>query len=197
MKRQNDQFEYLKVVCGIGSAYRACLAEVVRRKASMKLYMGMAWQLAEKLATRREAEVRRREEFLKANSSYIPRDILASVGLNDTPNQCDVNITTFDTNLLDIDISDIDRYAPEHWVGLLSKSEKHGSSMGSFSPSSSSHLAEIEENAIDSLEKYEKEELLDGSELIEIAGTSKLEVENAKLKAELASAIAPHLFLQP
>ncbi|KAI8570255.1 hypothetical protein RHMOL_Rhmol01G0020000 [Rhododendron molle] len=190
MKRQNDQFEYLKVVRGIGPAYRACLAEVVRRKASMKLYMGMAGQLAEKLATRREAEVRRREDFLKANSSFIPRDILASMGLNDTPNQCDVNITPFDTNLLDIDIADIDRYAPEHLVGLLSKSEKHGSSRGSFSPSSSSHSAEIEENTIDSLEKYEKEELLDGSELMEIAGTSKLEVENAKLKAELASAIA-------
>ncbi|GFY88789.1 hypothetical protein Acr_06g0007290 [Actinidia rufa] len=188
MKRQNDQFEYLKVVRGIGPAYRACLAEVVRRKASMKLYMGVAGQLAEKLATKREAEVRRREEFLKIHSSFMPRDILASMGLNDTPSQCEVNIPPFDTKLLDIDIPDLDRYAPEHLVELSSKSDKHGSLKGSFSASNiSSHSAEIEESVP---EKHEMEELLEVSELVEIAGTSKLEVENAKLKAELASAIA-------
>ncbi|KAL7224380.1 hypothetical protein ACSBR1_025775 [Camellia fascicularis] len=190
MNRQSGQFEYLRVVRGIGPAYRACLAEVVRRKASMKLYMGMAGQLAEKIATKREVEVRRREEFRKVHSSFIPRDILASMGLYDTPSQCDVNITPFDTNLLDIDISDLGRYAPEYLVGLPSKSEKHGSLKSSLSTShSSSYSAELEENAVDS-EKYETEELLEGSELVEIAGTSKLEVENAKLKAELASAIA-------
>ncbi|KAK9275847.1 hypothetical protein L1049_023120 [Liquidambar formosana] len=191
MARQNDQFADLKLVRGIGAAYRACLAEVVRRKASMKLYMGMAGQLAERLATKREVEVRRREEFLKAHSSYIPRDILASMGLYDTPNQCDVNIAPFDTNLLDIDISDLDRYAPEYLAGLSSKGKKHGTSRGSSSMSyDSSHSAEFEETAVDTLDKSDSEELLEGCELVEIAGTSKLEVENAKLKAELASAIA-------
>lgn len=180
MKRQNDQFEYLKIVRGIGSAYRSCLAEIVRRKASMKLYMGMAGQLAEKLATKRDAEVRRREEFLKTTSSFIPRDILASMGLYDNPNHCDVNITPFDTNLLDIDIMDLDRFAPEYLVG----SSKHASLKGSLT------MSEVEESATNSSEKYEKDEVLEGSELVEIAGTSKLEVENAKLKAELASAIA-------
>ncbi|KAF5956159.1 hypothetical protein HYC85_009015 [Camellia sinensis] len=190
IKRQNDQFEYLKVVRGIGPAYRACLAEVVRRKASMKLYMGMAGQLAEKLATKREAEVRRREEFLKVHSSCIPRDILASMGLDDTPSQCDVNITPFDTNLLDIDISDLDRCAPVYLVGS-SQGEKHESLKGSFSmPNNSSHSTEVEDNTVYSFEKYDAEEHLEGSELVEVAGTSKLEVENAKLKAELASAIA-------
>ncbi|CAK9172056.1 unnamed protein product [Ilex paraguariensis] len=191
LNRQNDQFEHLKVIRGIGPAYRACLAEVVRRKASMKLYMGMAGQLAEKLATKRDAEVRRREEFLKVHSSYIPRDILASMGLYDTPNQCDVNITPFDSNLLDIDISDLDRYAPECLVGLSSKNEKHGTSKGLYSMSNDgSQSTEFEENAVDSSEKYDSDDLVEGSELVEIAGTSKLEVENAKLKAELASAIA-------
>ncbi|RVW75397.1 Autophagy-related protein 11 [Vitis vinifera] len=153
MARQDTLFADLKLVRGIGPAYRACLAEVVRRKASMKLYMGMAGQLAEKLATKREAEVRRRED------------------------------------LLDIDISNLDRYAPEYLAGLPSKIERHGSttSKGSFSMS---HSAEAEENTVDALEKYDSEELLDGCELVEIVGTSKLEVENAKLKAELASAIA-------
>lgn len=186
MTRQNDQFADLKLVCGIGPAYRACLAEVVRRKASMKLYMGMAGQLAEKLATKREVEVRRREEFLKAHSSYIPRDILASMGLYDSPNQCDVNIAPFDANLLDIDISEIDCYAPVYLAGLHSKGKKHGTSKGSFSMSYDSELGDA---SVDTVDKSESE-LLEGCELVEIAGTSKMEVENAKLKAELASAIA-------
>lgn len=190
MVRQDDIFADLKLVRGIGPAYRACLAEVVRRKASMKLYMGMAGQLAERLATKREVEVRRREEFLKANSAYIPRDILGSMGLYDTPNQCDVNIAPSDTNLLDIDISDLEVYAPEHLAGLR-KGEKPVNVRGSFFLSNdSSHSVEAEEIALDALDKEDPDELQEGCELVEIAGTSKMEVENAKLKAELASAIA-------
>ncbi|KAL8096211.1 autophagy-related protein 11 isoform X2 [Apium graveolens] len=190
MKRQNDQFEHLKVIRGIGPAYRACLAEIVRRKASMKLYMGMAGQLAERLATKREAEVRRREEFLKVHSLYIPRDILTSMGLYDNPNQCDVNIAPFDSNLLDIDISDIERYAPEYLVGLYSKSENYGSLKGSFSLSRDSFTTEVEHSSLDATDRNNFDEILEASELVEIAGTSKMEVENAKLKAELASAMA-------
>lgn len=191
MARQEDLFQDLKLFHGIGPAYRACLAEIVRRKASMKLYMGMAGQLAEKLATKREVEVRRREEFLRAHSSYIPRDVLASMGLFDTPSQCDVNIAPFDVGLLDIDISDLDRYAPQYLTGITSKLEKHGSLKGSSSLSGDSSLtAEAVDIAADTVERYDSKELLDSSELVEIAGTSKLEVENAKLKAELASSIA-------
>ncbi|KAK1414030.1 hypothetical protein QVD17_29768 [Tagetes erecta] len=176
LKRQNDQFEHLRVVRGIGPAYRACLAEIVRRKASMKLYMGMAGQLAERLATKRESEIRRREDFLKVNSLFIPRDILASMGLYDTPSTCDVNVAPFDTNLLDIDIPDLDRFAPEHLVGL------------SIKKGSSSMSQDVEEGSESGTEGYN--DFVEASELVEIAGTSKLEVENAKLKAELASTIA-------
>lgn len=198
MVRQDDLFTDLKLVRGIGPAYRACLAEIVRRKASMKLYMGMAGQLAERLATKREVEVRRREEFLKAHGLHIPRDVLASMGLFDTPSQCDVNIAPFDTNLLDIDISDLDYYAPEYLAVLPCKSEKFANFKGSFSASNdSSHSADAEEIGVDPLKKDEMDDLLEGCELVEIAGTSKLEVENAKLKAELASLIAHNCSLCP
>jgi autophagy-related protein 11 len=40
MARQNDHFTELKLLRRVGPSYKACLAEVVRRKASMKLYMG-------------------------------------------------------------------------------------------------------------------------------------------------------------
>lgn len=187
MARQEDLFKDLKVVRGIGPAYRACLAEVVRRKASGKLYMGMAGQLAEILATKRDAEVRRREEFSKAQSSYLPKEVLYSMGLYDMPNQCDVNIMPFDAGLLNIDISDLDRYAPEYLAGGLSRGEKHGNMKGSFSMSNDS---------LNSAESFStefpqsSEDFPEGSELVEIAGTSKTEVENVRLKADLASAIA-------
>ncbi|KAG8367637.1 hypothetical protein BUALT_Bualt16G0092900 [Buddleja alternifolia] len=181
LKRQNDQFEQLKVMRGVGPAYRACLAEVVRRKAALKIYMGKAGKLAEKLATDRDAEIRRREEFLKVHSTCIPRDILASMGLYDTPNPCDVNVMPFDSNLLDIDFSDLDRYAPESLLGL---SSKRGTLRSSLSMSDDGSLSTAE------VEKYDSQERVEESELMEISGTSKMEVENAKLKAELASKIA-------
>ncbi|XP_022755350.1 autophagy-related protein 11-like isoform X2 [Durio zibethinus] len=185
--RQEDLFMDLKLVRGIAPAYRACLAEIVRRRASMKLYMGMAGQLAERLATKREVEARRREEFLKTHGLYIPEDVLASMGLYDTPNQCVVNIAPFDTALLDIDIHDLDHYAPEYLAGLPTKA-------GSRDPISmsneSSHSAGTEEIGVDTLEKDDSDDYLEGCELAEIAGTSAMEVENAKLKAKLASAIA-------
>ncbi|XP_014509176.1 autophagy-related protein 11 [Vigna radiata var. radiata] len=191
MARQDGLFGDLKLFYSIGAAYRACLAEVVRRKASMKLYMGMAGQMAEKLATKRDAEIRRREDFLRVNSSCIPKDVLTSMGLFDSPNQCDVNIAPFDGDLLNIDISDVDRYAPEYLTGVTSKMEKLGSFKGSTASSSdSSHLAEDVDITADLNERYDSEGLPDGSELIEIAGTCRMEVENAKLKAELAGRIA-------
>ncbi|KAI3513898.1 hypothetical protein L1887_12120 [Cichorium endivia] len=162
INRQNVQFEQLKIVRGIGPAYRACLAEIVRRKASMKLYMGMAGQIAERLANKRDSEVRRREEFIKIHSLYIPRDILALMGLYDMPSTCDVNVAPFDGNLLDLDISDLDRFAPGDLVGVSFKSSVDGN-----------------EECDDDFEDF-----------IGISGTSKMEVENAKLKAELASCIA-------
>lgn len=195
MVRQDDLFADLKLVRGVGPTYRACLAEVVRRKASMKLYMGMAGQLAEKLAMKRESEVRRREEFLKTHGPFVPRDVLASMGLYDTPTQCDVNVAPYDTSLLNIEIADVDRYAPEYLVGLPSKVASSRSSLAMSSDSSLS--AEAEEIGIESLDKDNFEDILAASELLEIAGTSKMEVENAKLKADLASAISRICSLGP
>ncbi|KAJ4913600.1 Autophagy-related protein [Raphanus sativus] len=192
MVRQDDLFADLKLVRGVGPAYRACLAEVVRRKSSMKLYMGMAGQLAEKLAMKRETEVRRREEFLKTHGPFLPRDVLSSMGLYDTPTQCDVNVAPYDTSLINIEMADVDRYAPEYLVGLHSKVASSRSSLGMSSDSSLS--AEAEETGLD---RDGFEDILEGSELVEIAGTSKMEVENAKLKADLASAISRICSLGP
>ncbi|CAI8611325.1 unnamed protein product [Vicia faba] len=191
MVRQESLFGDLKLFHSVGPSYRACLAEIVRRKASMKLYMGMAGQLAERLATKRELEVSRRDDFMRAHGSSIPRDVLSSMGLFDSPNQCDVNIAPFDDGLLNIDISDVDHYAPEYIAGVTFKMEKHGSFKGTYgSVSDNSQLADAVDVSSNSMEKYDSKDLLDDSGLVEIAGTCKMEVENAKLKADLAARIA-------
>lgn len=191
MVRQDGLFGDLKLFHSVGPSYRACLAEIVRRKASMKLYMGMAGQLAERLATKRELEVSRRDDFMRAHGSSIPRDVLSCMGLFDSPNQCDVNIAPFDDGLLNIDISDVDRYAPEYIAGVTFKMERHGSFKGTHgSIGDNSQLAEAVDISSNSIEKYDSKDLLDDSGLVEIAGTCKMEVENAKLKADLAARIA-------
>ncbi|CAN8273382.1 unnamed protein product [Cochlearia groenlandica] len=192
MVRQDDLFADLKLVRGVGPSYRACLAEVVRRKASMKLYMGLAGQLAEKLAMTRETEVKRRDEFLKTHGPFVPRDVLASMGLYDTPTQCDVNVAPYDTNLINIEMADIDRYAPDYLVRL------HSKVASPLTMSSDSSLsAEPEEIGADTFDKDNFDDILAASDLVEIAGTSKMEVENAKLKADLASAISRICSLGP
>ncbi|KAJ6849763.1 autophagy-related protein 11 [Iris pallida] len=190
MGHQEKEFENLKFINGIGHAYRACLAEVIRRKSSLKLYMGLAGQLAERLATEREAEISRRERFLKQWSRYIPDDILDTMGLFDSPSQCDVNMTPFDTKLLEIDVADVDRYAPQFVLGLPSKSEKNKLPKSNLATSSDGSNFKSDENPFDTHLNYNTEGLLEGCEPVDIAGTSKMEVENARLKAELASAIA-------
>lgn len=190
MGHKEKEFDNLKLVNGISHAYRACLAEVVRRRSSSKLYMGLAGQLAERLAAEREAEIRRREGFCKTWSKYIPHDILGSMGLFDSPSQCDVNIAPFDTNLVDIDVADVDRYAPQSLVGDEPRYERSKSDRSYPATSiESSNLTASEENPLDSGEKVDFGGLIEGCFPVDISGTSRLEVENAQLKAELASAI--------
>ncbi|KAJ6800995.1 autophagy-related protein 11 [Iris pallida] len=188
MGHQEKEFENLKFISGIGHAYRACLAEVIRRKSSLKLYMGLAGQLAERLATERETEISRRERFLKQWNRYIPDDILDAMGLFDSPSQCDVNMAPFDSKLLEIDVADVDRYAPQ--LGSPSKSEKNKLPKSNLATSSDGSNFKSEENPFDTHLNYDTEGLLGGCEPVDIAGTSKMEVENARLKGELASAIA-------
>lgn len=162
---QGRDFEKLKLVSGIGHAYRACLAEVVRRRSNFKLYMGLAGQLAERLAAERETEIRRREGFLRTWEWYVPQDMMEQMGLFDTPSQCNVNISPFDGGLLKIDLPDVERLAPLSLVG---------SGLGT-----SSNITRTDELSE-----------IDSADSVTIEGTSRVEVENAKLKAELASAIA-------
>ncbi|KAI9125692.1 hypothetical protein K1719_003110 [Acacia pycnantha] len=177
MTDQDDLFKDLKLLHGIGPAYRACFAEVVRRKASTKFYKG----IAENLAKKREIETQKRLEFLRAHDSCIPEDVLHFMGLFDFPSKCDVNFEEpFDEELLDIDIADVDRYAP-----------KYLAEVSSALSTDSSHPTKAKDIPSGSCTRYysEHKDPPDGSELIEISGPSRMEDEIVKLKAELSSRI--------
>nr|TKW37665.1 hypothetical protein SEVIR_1G062600v2 [Setaria viridis] len=186
-----DDFANLKIVSGLGHAYRACLAEVARRKSYFKLYTGLAGTYAEKLATECETEKARREDFYRTWVKYIPDDIMGSMGLFDSPSQCDIKVTPFDRDLLPIDVDDVEKLAPQSLVGPFLKSERSQLPKSSLSNSSTSgNLNKSEQNLLSADDKMDFQDFLGDYDTIDIAGTSKLEVENARLKAELASAIA-------
>ncbi|WVZ77632.1 hypothetical protein U9M48_025478 [Paspalum notatum var. saurae] len=190
MSHQED-FDNLKVVSGLGHAYRACLAEVARRRSYFKLYTGLAGTYAEKLATECENEKTRREDFYRTWSRYIRDDVMCSMGLFDSPSQCDIKVAPFDHDLLPIDVDDVERFAPQSVLGSFLKSER--SQLPKSLPSNSSTSANLnksEQNPLGGDDKMDFQDFLGGYDTIDIAGTSKLEVENARLKAELASAIA-------
>ena len=138
----------------------------------MKLYMGQAGQLAERMARNREAELARREEFLRVHGGFIPREIISYLGLLGIPSQCVVNIEPYDTELCDIDMIDLEKFAPESLFGPHLKS--------------ASSITE----RIDGSTSMITNQIIDDGMDDEISGTSKMEVENAWLKAELASRIA-------
>ncbi|KAG2648941.1 hypothetical protein PVAP13_1NG076400 [Panicum virgatum] len=186
-----DDFANLKIVSGLGNAYRACLAEVARRHSYFKLYTGLAGTYAEKLAMECETEKARREDFYRTWVKYIPDDIMGSMGLFDSPSQCDIKVAPFDRDLLPIDVDDVEKLAPQSLVGSFLKSEKSQLPKSSLSNSSTSgNLNKSEQNPLSADDKMDFQDFLGDYDTIDIAGTSKLEVENARLKAELASAIA-------
>ncbi|XP_020109081.1 autophagy-related protein 11-like [Ananas comosus] len=179
MENQDTEFHTLEKINGMGHAYRACLAEVVRRKSFLKLYMGLAGQMVERIAGERENEIRKRERFLKRWCKFIPREIFQSMGLLDSPSQCAVSLNPFDECLLPIDIADVDRFAPQSLVGPSSKSTD-----------STFDLIKSEESSLPAGEKAGFRDILEGCDALDITGTSRMEVENVRLRAELASAIA-------
>eukprot|EP00899_Mesostigma_viride_P024766 jgi/Mesvir1/5474/Mv15526-RA.2 len=100
--RQQEVFAELLLVRRVPAAYRACLAEVRRRRAHAQVYAGQAAQLAERLADMRAAEVATRHSFARLHERYLPQEVLRGMGLYDLPAPCDVTIPPFDTNLIDL-----------------------------------------------------------------------------------------------
>eukprot|EP00898_Chlorokybus_atmophyticus_P004732 jgi/Chlat1/525/Chrsp103S00995 len=161
--RQHEAFAELQLVRKVHAAYQACLAEVVRRRAYRQYYAGQASQLAEKIARVRDKEVADREAFVRQHERYIPRDVMAAMGLLGFPSQCEISMPRFDDNLLHIELADI---------------QQHGGAISGFESMHRSRIAQQLPSGSPAIE----------AEAAEAASEGPMEV--ARLKMELASAIA-------
>eukprot|EP00873_Tetraselmis_striata_P002870 jgi/Tetstr1/423134/TSEL_013903.t1 len=105
--KQGELFAELCLVSRVPNAYRACLAEVVRRRAFSELFANQAAQLAERMAALREKEVGRADAFRAHVERYIPADLQASLGLTVPPPLCEVNIPRQGGGLPEVSMADV------------------------------------------------------------------------------------------
>jgi hypothetical protein len=105
--KQGELFAELCLVSRVPNAYRACLAEVVRRRAFAELFANQATQLAERMAQLREKEMGRQEAFKSHVERYIPGDLQRALGLSLPPPLCEVNIPAQERALPDVSMPDV------------------------------------------------------------------------------------------
>ncbi|GBG59457.1 hypothetical protein CBR_g38482 [Chara braunii] len=192
LDQQDKHFDELVRLHRVRPAYRVCLAEIVFRKAYAEWYKGQAEQLAEKIAQIRDAEVARREEFFQQQSMYISREILDRMGLSGLPSQCEVNLPPFDLDLLDVEMAELQKWAPESLYGPSEQASRRLSyprSVGTIGESSFVVRRPSTEDSAAPPDGGEGDGI-GGAGIDEVMESKKLELENARLKAELASAMA-------
>jgi autophagy-related protein 11 len=196
---QEEVFAELLLVRKVASSYRACLAEVVRRKAYAELYMRKAGQLAERMARDRDAEVARREEFMR-QQGLLPREILEGMGLSGNPSQCEVNVPAFDSSLLDIDVSDLQGLAQ---IGG-GQEERPKSRLGSGSRQLVASMSGSGAMVTSTMVGSQKAGAFEGGDISIMTGMEHreatmveggaeqfdMELENAWLRSEYAAAVA-------
>ncbi|GLC36258.1 hypothetical protein PLESTB_000603400 [Pleodorina starrii] len=107
--RQDAAFAELRVVHRLPSAYRALLAEVVRRAAWHQLYCRQAGRLAEHMALCRDKEAGRRTTFSAQVARYIPSDLLGRAGLASEPPYCQVTVPAPEVPLIAVAVADLQR----------------------------------------------------------------------------------------
>lgn len=178
--KQADAFTQLGVVSHVPIAYRQCMAECVRRHASLELFKGQAGLLAERMGRMRDKEVARREAFKKRVERVVPAALMAAMGLLAAPPHCEVGVPPADVNLLQVSMDELRRLGA---TSAEADAVRAGMHLGEASASASvtgSHSA--------TSDGIDLEELLAGEGGREAA----LKLENARLRAELAHMLAIH-----
>ena len=92
LERQAASVEALLAGRRLAAAYKACLAECVRRGAFGERYALSAAQLAERMGRFREKEVATRESFRVLVERHLPGAVLERLGLLQAPAHCQVSV---------------------------------------------------------------------------------------------------------
>ncbi|GFR46208.1 hypothetical protein Agub_g7746 [Astrephomene gubernaculifera] len=219
--RQDAAFGELRVVHRLPSAYRALLAEAVRRAAWHQLYCGQAGRLAEHMTRFREKEAARRTAFAAQVARYLPPDLLTRAGLSSEPPHCQVTVPSPAVPLIHVTMADLARlsYLDERMASLAATAAAAGGSSSSMrasvpsaataagggppavhptsSASSSHHTLHphptqppLQPSGSSRLLQQSTVAVLDADPPPPADRLGALEMENARLRAELANHIA-------
>ncbi|CAL8460904.1 g435 [Coccomyxa elongata] len=178
--KQEGATSELLLVRRIPAVYRQCLAECMRREAFGELYAGQAGQMAERMGRLRAKEVAKREDFLKHVERYLPAPLLAGMGLLSQPPHCQISVPASEAGLLKANMEDI-RAVPISLTASASEAGRASSASLQRHPSASPAGAQRE-----AAEPGEAE----GEPDVAPAPGKSLEMENARLRAEIATQYA-------
>ncbi|ETV87280.1 hypothetical protein, variant 3 [Aphanomyces astaci] len=92
---QKRQFAELKHVQLLPQAYDACVVEIKRRRQYGRLFQARINEMGEAMVGMRDAEIAKREAFLREHGQHLPRDL--APGLTEKPSHCIVSMRPFDT----------------------------------------------------------------------------------------------------
>jgi hypothetical protein len=206
LERQNATLEELEVVRRIKVAYKKCLAECIRRNSFAEKYASFASELAERMGSFREKEIKTRDTFMDHVAGIIPQNILEDMGLDNAPPVCDVSIQEEDVKPLQISIDylrtiPIDSRATETYERYRPR-ENHDSVSTSpvYQPSSSlheDHQAEVKQQQ-EEMKEEEKEPVTKQStsqheqNLVSSTFIQTLKSENQRLEERLSALSLEH-----
>ena len=187
LERQAAGVEALLAGRRLAAAYKACLAECVRRGAFGERYAHSAARLAEGMGRFREKEMATRESFRHHVERHVPAAVLERLGLLQAPAHCQVNVPGGEeAALARVSVEEVRRL-------LLPWGSASGS--GSSLLGDAAAAATPRQEASDAARQQQQEEAAAAEAEHEGGGNfedamASLRMENARLRADLASQIA-------
>ncbi|RHY60627.1 hypothetical protein DYB34_009395, partial [Aphanomyces astaci] len=95
---QKRQFAELKHVQLLPQAYDACVVEIKRRRQYGRLFQARINEMGEAMVGMRDAEIAKREAFLREHGQHLPRDL--APGLTEKPSHC-INLPAIEEDAID------------------------------------------------------------------------------------------------
>ncbi|KAI8924046.1 hypothetical protein BC831DRAFT_467737 [Entophlyctis helioformis] len=179
LNSQSQAFMQLLHVHRIAPAWGAALVEIVRRKEYVKVFVSKAREMADVLSRFKAQEERRRENFRAEIARYLPNGVVQ--GLDDLLPACEISVSNTKDSLPQLGRDDI--IAFEQLVASIRGNQDPKSASSSDAVSKLQATMVKMSSQVDSI-------AVDFEKIVAKTGfserLSRLEDENAKLKAEIA-----------
>jgi len=181
LESQDARISKLAIVQLLPVAYKQCLAECARRVAFTERYSSFAAELAERMGKFRDKENSLRSQFYGQVKDIMPADLIKCMGLESPAPHCHVSVPQ-ESEIGPIDVSldylrsiQLPRHSQHSYKSEMKKKSPRGSG-------SSLEASSLKASSSVEVAKSTAFERLDSG--------SRLALENAKLRAEIASFIA-------